>query len=226
MSDEWCAQTKRDLAPLRDFRQRAIDLYPDTVAAVSRIVVAVNAAGNKAVQEGHHSVWAGESAQRLWSSAYDELLDFLRPDKNGRPQMLKGNDLTRLSKIALKLLEVAARLYAEVVPAVIGAADQGERLKIELQFKLHELTLNAVITPQVVAAHGGYVVQAAECLEHGWECSGEAEKLVPVMKMISRFVGELCRVSNEYTPGANPYSALMAEQFEIDCKDTHRLTAC
>ena len=61
------------------------------------------------------------------------------------------------------------------------------------------------------------MVQAAECLSHGWECGGEAEKLIPVMKTISRFVGELCRVSNEYTPGANPYSALLAEQFEIDC---------
>lgn len=224
MSPAWCEQAERDLAPVRDFRQRAVDLYPESVTAVSQIVVAVNTAGDLALQGGHQRTWTGEAAQRVWGSAYDDLRALSARGKNRGLPLLQSNDIDRLAKTTLKLTETVLRLFAEMAPATINAAPEEERQLVELKIKRLELILNAVIVPQLIAAHGEYVDLAGECLKNGWECREQAEKLPPVMQMISQLVTDMCKLSDKHAPGANPYAALLATQFEADCKDAHRLT--
>lgn len=209
MSPAWCAGVETTLNEILAFLRRPSDT---TTTAVGRIMAAANNAGNQSPPGGLKQAWTGEASLRLWGSTCTELRSLLRPDKHGRKPMLKADDVIMLAQLSLRLLETAARLYAEVAPALVGSVIVGNRGEVEARLKLQEFTLNYVIMPMVIDLHRGFVWRSVD-LGTGRECEGEAEKLVPLIQQVAGFADMLCKLSEQHAPGSNPYAALVGDEF-------------
>ena len=214
MSPEWCAGVDTALNEILDFLRRPGN---STTAAVGRIVAAVNTAVNQPTQAGLNRVWTGESSLRLWGTTCTELHTLLLPDKRGRKPMLRVDDITALAQLSLRLFEAAARLYAEVAPAVGDSVIVGNKGEAEDRLKLQEFILNYVIMPMVIDLHRGFVCRSVD-LSTGCVCEGEAEKLIPLIQQVAEFADRLCKLSEQYAPGSNPYAALVADEFTVGHK--------
>ena len=209
MSPAWCAGVETALNKILAFLRRPGN---HTTTAVNRIMAAANNAGNPPVQGGFKQAWTGEPSLRLWDRTCAELRSLLRPDKQGRKHMLKAYDVIVLAQLSLRLLEAAVRLYAEVAPALVGSVIVGNKGEVENRLKLQEFTLNYIIMPMVIDLHRGFVLRSVD-LGTGRECEGEAEKLIPLIKQVAVFADVLCKLSEQYAPGSNPYAALVADEF-------------
>lgn len=209
MSPEWCAGVDTVLNEILAFLRRPGN---PTTAAVGRIMAAANNAGNPPAQGGFKQAWTGEPSLRLWGSTCAELRSLLRPDKQGRKPMLRADDVTVLAQLSLQLLETAARLYAEVAPALRDSVIVGNKGEAEDRLKLQEFILNYAIMPMVIDLHRGFVLRSAD-LSTGCVCEGEAEKLIPLIQQVAEFADRLCKLSEQYAPAINAYAALVADEF-------------
>lgn len=215
MSPAWCAGVDTALNEILAFLRRPGN--PTTTTAVGRIMTAANNAGNQPAHGGMKQTWTGEASLRLWGSTCTELRGLLRPDKHGRKPMLRVDDVDLLAQLSLRLLEIAARLYAEVAPALGGSVIVGNKGEVEARLKLQEFILNYTIVPTVIDLHRGFVWRSVD-LGEGRECGGEAEKLISLVQQAAEFADRLCKLSEQYAPDSNPYAALVGDGFMADSK--------
>lgn len=126
--------------------------------------------------------------------------------------MLRNDDVAMLAQLTLQLYEAAARLYAEISPALLDSTAVGDRGEVKDLLKLQEFILNYIITPTVIDLHRGFIRRCVE-LGTGHECEGEAEKLIPLIQQVAEFANRLCKLSERYAPGNNAYAALIGDEF-------------
>lgn len=209
MSPVWCAGVDHAVGATVIVARRNSS---EATTAADRILKAANLAGNQTAQKGLKHTWTAESALRVWGRACDDLQVLVAPLPQGRLRMYPLAELRTLSSLPMRFLESAARLYAEVAPAVAAGAKVGDRSDAIAMLKVQEFLLNYVITPAVIDEHEA--LDSAVLDTHASEnrrVSHDAH--LSIVTQISGFAATLCRLAGEYAPDSNPYAALVADEF-------------
>ena len=220
-SPAWWDGAHLALAEVQKASQRPAS--PATIAA-NRIVSAVNAAGSLPHEPGTVPPWTGVQPLRLWDKTCTTLRDLItREDR--RPRMLRDHHVALLATLPMQFLQVAAQLFAEIAPALLGSApgDDCRDLKIKLDVQVQGLILNCTITPSAIDAHQTLTHEAAELRSGRAVEISVAEPVIAIAKTVAEFAQGLCLMAAQHALGSNPYAALVGDEFMADSRRVQAL---
>ena len=219
MSPEWCSGLQRAVNTIIASAKRD---NSEATAAAHAILSAASVACNQPIQEARGSAWTGDSALRLWGKACDDLCALMTPEDE-RARVLRGKDLAILARLPMQFLEVAARFYAEVAPALLDNATGPDRIEVVACIQLQEFLLNYVITPAAIDAHQK-LARIMDNIRPGNAAFVTHEEQLSIVEQVAGFAQALCKLAKQHGPGSNPYAGLVAEEFTAGHQRVARAT--
>jgi hypothetical protein len=177
-------------------------------------------AGNTAARQGLanplQQSWTGESALRQYTAAIGQLSNLggrLAP--GGHAARLMLDELADFAHLPVRLLAAAARLYAEVAPAVINSTNSKDRPGVVDLLKIEELFLNFGLVPAISQVHHNLQNELAH-MKRGLVWCGDPQPLIAAADLVRRFAVSLCTLSSTLAPASNPFAALVAAEFNAE----------